>query len=1096
MIRLATCAFLSALAFLPLSLAGQTTTTGSISGTLSDESGAVVPNVPVDLLSNSSGAKQAGVTNSSGTFQFGLLPPGSYTLNVSAPGFNKVTQPISVELGQITSTSLRMAISGSKQTVNVSSEAPILQTENGNVSTTISQQQIKQVPNPGNDMTFVLNITPGAVTNGTTRTLFGLPNSSSLYTINGMDSNDPYYNGNTSGATNLLLGGSEVMEASVAGNAYSGQFGGLAGAQVNYVTRSGGNEFHGFATYYWTGRAMNANSWFNNAQGVSRPFTNANQWAAGGGGPVKKDKLFFYVNTEGLRVILPTSSLVLAPSQAFQQATLANLQNRGLSASVPFYQRMFNLYNGAPGISTARPGNSSDALGCNGFAGPGGLGTTAPCTLNFQSTVVNFAKEWNLATRADYNISSNDRFFIRFATDHGLQPTLTDPINPIFNAVSSQPSYTGQINESHTFGARGVNNLILSGGWYGAAFGPADLAASLAAFPTQMNFADGSFSTLGGGNGTYPVFRNVSMAQAQDDVVFYLGKHNIKSGVKWRGNRVNDGYFTRGTNGTLTPQTLGAFFNGGTDPDSAAQTTYTQNFSTTANHQMDYWQIGGYVEDEWRAAPNLTLTASLRIDHASIPICKDGCFSRPMQPFLLLEHEASVPYNQALLLGTKQSLPGLQNLQWQPRAGFAWQPLGSQSGLVVRGGAGIFFDAFPAVILDLLSLTPPGFNNFTVSGDNLAPTQSSNLFTDASVLNSNFLDGLNSGKTAGQIRASLPAALQPYYKAPGISSSDAEVKVYQVYKWNLEVQKSIGRDSNISVNYVGNHGIHKPFPNVGLNAYSSTIAGLPASVPDARFGQVYYLQSDGSSSYNGMIVSFRTRIRGNGVVSASYTWSHSLDSLSGGLTRSLTAGSDINSAVDPYNPNATYTTSANDIRHYFMTNYVYTTPFRNRLLGGWQISGTIFTHTGSPFTVIDNGVSTRLSSTYYGGTVLARYSGGGGANCSTPDQPCLLKSQFASANSVSSNLGRNVFRGPAYFDTDLAVMKEIPVPKWEAGRLNLGFQFFNLFNHPNFANPTNNFTSSTFGRITKTVGTPTSIFGAVGGDSSARIIQVKANFTF
>jgi hypothetical protein len=1078
-------------------LGAQTTTTGAVSGTLTDSSGAVIPNTPVTLASNATGSTQTGSTNSAGAFQFSLLQPGSYTLTVSAPGFNKIMQQISVELGQVTATDLKLSVSGSQQAINVTSEAPLLQTENGNVANTITQQQIRQVPNPGNDMTFVLNITPGAVTNGTTRTLFGLPNSSSLYTINGMDSNDPYYNGNSSGATNLLLGGSEVMEASVAGNAYSGQFGGLAGAQVNYVTRSGSNEYHGSATYYWTGRTMNANSWFNNAQGVARPFTNANQWAAGFGGPIKKNKLFFYGNTEGLRVILPTSSLVLAPSVPFQQATLSNLLARGLSASVPFYQQMFALYNGAPGITSAKPGNSSDPLGCNGFTGPNGLGTTLPCAVNFRSTVVNFAQEWNLATRVDYNLSDNDRFFIRFATDHGLQPTLTDPINSIFNAVSSQPSYTGQVNETHTFGTHGVNNLILSGGWYGAAFGPVNLAATLQAFPTQLTFADGSFSTLGGGNGTYPVFRNVSMAQAQDDLVFYQGKHTLKTGIKWRGNRVNDGYFTRGTHGTLTPGSLGAFFNGGTDPSSGGkQTVYSQNFSTTANHQMQYWQIGGYVEDEWHAMPNLTLTASLRIDHASIPVCTDGCFARPVQSFLQLNHDPTVPYNQALLTNQESSLPGLQNLQWQPRAGFAWQPSGSSSGFVIRGGAGIFFDAFPAVILDLLSLTPPGFNSFTVSGDNLALTQPSNLISDAGILNSNFLNGFYGGKTAAQIRASLPASLQPYYKAPGISSSDNEVKIYQVYKWNFEVQKSLGRDTTVSVNYVGNHGIHKPFPNVGLNAYSSTFGGLPTTVPDARFGQIYYLQSDGLSSYNGMITSLRTRIRGNGVVQASYTWSHSLDSLSGGLTRTLTAGSDINSAVNPYNPNATYTTSANDIRHYFMTNYVYTTPYRNPFLHGWQLSGTIFTHSGSPFTVTDNSTSSALSSTYFGGTVLARYIGGATNNCSTPSQACLLKSQFASAASVSSNLGRNVFRGPAYFDTDLAVMKQIPVPHWEAAALNVGFQFFNLFNHPNFANPTNNFSSSTFGRITSTVGTPTSIFGSVGGDSSARIIQVKANFTF
>ncbi len=1083
-------------------LLAQTTTTGAISGSVTDASGAMIPGAQLTLLNAANGASQTGRANSSGAFQFGLLQPGVYSLSANMQGFNKVTQQVTVQLGQVTSSDLKLAIAGSQQTVSVTSEAPLLQAENGNVSNTVTQAQIRQVPNPGNDMTYVLNITPGAAVNNASggRTLFGLPNSSSLYTMDGMDSNDPYYNGNSSGASNLLLGGSEVLEATVAGNAYSGEYGGLAGAQINYVTKSGSNDIHGSATYYWTGRALSANSWFNNASGTPRPFDNANQWAADIGGPIKKDKLFFYADTEGLRVILPTSALTLIPSPQFEQATLSNLTARGLTASVPFYQKMFNLYNGAPGAAGATPGsgNAGDSTGCNGFTGPAGLGISAPCALNFRSTVDNYANEWNMATRVDYNISDSDRMFVRFQTDHGIQPSFTDPINPIFNAISSQPSYQGQINETHTFGARAVNNVILSGAWYGAQFGPSNLSATLAAFPTQLTFADGSFTDLGGEDGTYPVGRNVSQAQAEDDFIFYSGNHSIKAGVKWRGNRINDGYFTRGTHGTLTAQTIGAFFNGGTDPIGNGQTTYSQNFSTAAEHQMQYWQLGTYVEDEWHARPNLTLTLALRFDHPSNPDCTDGCFTQLVTPFPLLDHDASVPYNQTLLTGKSNAMPSLQSQEWQPRAGFAWQPKGSDKNLVIRGGAGIFFDAFPAVVLDLLSLTPPNFNPFTVSGDNLAPTQPGNVINDAATLNSTFVSGFKNGATEAQIRGGLPASLQPFFKAPGISSADGEVKIYEVYKWNFEVEKGLGRKSVVSVNYVGNHGIHKPFPNVGLNAYSSTFTGLPATAPDPRFGQVYYLQSDGNSSYNGLITSFRTQLNAGGVIQASYTWSHSLDSLSGGLTRTLTAGQDINSAVDPYHPNSTYGTSANDIRHYFMLNYVYTTPFHNHLIGGWQLSGAFFAHSGSPYTVIDNGDSSRLSSTYYGGTLIANYLGGAAnGNCSSPNQLCLARSDFAGASTGFGNLGRNTFRGPGYFDWDLSVSKDIPVPAWERARFNIGFQFFNLLNHPNFANPGNNFSSaSTFGRITSTVGSPSSIFGAVGGDSSPRLIQVKANFTF
>ena len=154
---------------------------------------------------------------------------------------------------------------------------------------------------------------------------YGLPSTSNLFTINGENDMDPYLNLNNSGATNLTLGKNDIQEATVVNNAYSGQYGQQAGAQVSYVTKSGSNQFHGNAEYWWTGRAMDANDWFNNLNGTSRPFANNNEWAASFGGPIKKDKTFFFVDTEGLRYIVPSTTPVFAPTPNFMAATLANL---------------------------------------------------------------------------------------------------------------------------------------------------------------------------------------------------------------------------------------------------------------------------------------------------------------------------------------------------------------------------------------------------------------------------------------------------------------------------------------------------------------------------------------------------------------------------------------------------------------------------------------------------------------------------------------------------------------------------------------------------------------------------------------------------
>ena len=218
----------------------------------------------------------------------------------------------------------------------------------------------------------------------------GLPGNANNFTTNGGDDNFEMGNLNTAGASNLFLGKNGTQEVTVVTNAYGGQYGGLAGAQVNIVSKSGGNSFHGNAIYYWSGSSLNANDWFNDNAGVPKPFTNANSWALSIGGPIIKNKLFFFVDNEGIAVELPTNGLTVVPSPEFEQATVANLTGLGLTNSIPFYCQnltgicpgatpisgvnqgvgMFNLYNTTPGIAKAVPGNGGDPLGCGGLVSP------------------------------------------------------------------------------------------------------------------------------------------------------------------------------------------------------------------------------------------------------------------------------------------------------------------------------------------------------------------------------------------------------------------------------------------------------------------------------------------------------------------------------------------------------------------------------------------------------------------------------------------------------------------------------------------------------------------------------------------------------
>src|SRR5580698_7352401 len=352
------------------SLMAQSLVSGDLTGTVTDPSGAVVSGASVSLKSDATGQTRNATTNGSGAYRFSLLSPGSYTITASASGFSKAQTVATITVGQATIADLKMAVSNNTQTVEVTTTAPLVQADNTDLSTNFNQTQIANQPNGGNDITYIAQTAPGVNMNtgmgyGNFQTS-GLPATSNVFTVNGENDMDPYLNLNNSGATNLTLGKNDLQEATVISNAYSGQYGQQAGAQVNYVTKSGTNQYHGNAEYWWTGRTMDANDWFNNLNGDPRPFNNNNQWAASFGGPIKKDKLFFFVDNEGIRYIVPSTQQVFSPTPQYVASTLANIAANDAPA-LPVYQQLFHFYQTAPGYS----GSTAFGPGDGGCGIPG-----------------------------------------------------------------------------------------------------------------------------------------------------------------------------------------------------------------------------------------------------------------------------------------------------------------------------------------------------------------------------------------------------------------------------------------------------------------------------------------------------------------------------------------------------------------------------------------------------------------------------------------------------------------------------------------------------------------------------------------------------
>lgn len=1081
-------------------LKAQSTISGYVTGVVTDPSKAVIGNAAVTLRNLATSFSEKTTTDSKGVFHFEYIPPGQYSLSVTDSGFKTSEQTITVTVGQSTTANVQLEVGQSSSTVIVKGESSPIQTENADVTTNISETQIRNVPNPGQDLTYIAQIAPGAVMNtshgGGNFSVFGLPGYSNMFTINGMDYLSTYGNNNKSGATNNSLGANEMQSATVVENGYSGNYGRLVGANVNFVSKSGSNQFHGNAVYDWNGSALNANDYFNNLHNTPRPFDNVNQWAASVGGPIWKNHTYFFVNNEGLRIVIPTTSSVNLPSPEYESATLANLQTVS-PGSIPFYTKIFNLYNNAPGASRAAdvlpPGkNANGAIisgdGCGAFTA---LGLGVPCALQFQAIPKNFTAEWLLSWRIDQIISSKDQTFLRIQTDHGLQASTTNVINPIFNSVSPQPEWQGQWNETHTFNSSSVNQFIAAFQWSSITGGPPDIAATLAAFPTELSFSGTSLTTLGQSQ-AYKTGRPITQYQIVDDYSHTFGRHTLKAGVDFLRDDINLKNYGSNTAGVINTS-LTNFYNG-------LATTYNISFPTSLQNPFQAYDVGFYVEDDWAATRDLKFTVALRFDRDANSSCVTNCLARLAAPFGETDHDPSIPYNVAIQTGVSQTFYSTTALSFEPRFGFAWSPFGSTR-TVVRGGIGNFADTFPQSVIANFATNPPEESTFNVTGA-ISPDLATNVFTTASTSNSTFLNGFSQGATLAQLQAA-----NPNFSPPAYFGAQKFTTVPTYLEWNLEVQRALDNNTTVSVNYVGNRGIHEAFRNPGLNAfYAAGYEGLPTAAPDARFTTVTELQTIGTSRYNGLILSAQHRFSHGFQASLNYTYSHALDDVSNNGFSAADSGTDpsIVYPQNPFDPRANFGNSDYDTRHAFNASYVWTPAFDHwagdkakLLLGGWTFSGTFFARTGLPFTVIDSATTSTLAKDNYGATVFANYLGGAQPACSVK-VTCLISTDFSSASTGFGDQARNQFRGPGFFNTDLSILKSFDLHLLgEGSSFAIGANFYNILNHPNFDNPVNDIANSQFGLINRTVSTPTGILGAgLGGDSSPRQIQLTAKLYF
>ena len=1144
-----------AIAVLSAEALGQGETTSAIVGQATDATGAVVPGATVTVTSHDTGSKRSAKTDEAGRFNFPQLKPGSYAVRIEAQGFEpQEADNVFSGLGQRQTVNFILRVARSNETVEVSSEAPIINPSNANTSTTLDATALEDLPNPGGDLTYPLQFASGALintagsgndfvggTNGYGNVEFnGLPALSNGYIVDGLETNDPLTNLNSGLSTNLVLGLNSISEVTVNTLSYSVDQGRYGASQINYVTKSGTNQFHGNLYELWNGSILNAADYFTNATpGNHKPRSNVNHFGGSLGGPILHDKLFFFFDSEWVRIALPIVTPTTVPTPAFQQYVLQQLPLGGTDSVtgstyapapqlVPFYQKMFSLYGKTSGVALAVlgcPFNSDGTLASG--ATPSGNGCANRQSISHSSD----DHEQVQTARIDYNINTNNTAWFRFQADTGVQAAYTDPINPLFNSISPQPLYSFAAGYTHVFSQNLVNYFNPAFSWYESLFAPSDFQKTLSAFPIvlQGSGANAPFTTIGGLDNTWLQGRRASRFFINDNLAWSRGSHEIRVGTNVRILRLNDYDFGEGTVPLVTYTDLPQFIYG-------VASTATKTFPTNQNEPFNFLNLDLYAQDTWKVTPKLTWTVGIRDTFNSNPLNPHDQVARLRGSFDSISHDVNQPLNAAIQthLGNLFSSTPLAILQ--PRTAIAWQ---FEPKTVLRTGFGLFSDILPGTVADLVGINPPYVRTFqggllgTVGGTAIAPGVP-NSAVDATVAAD---QRFSSGFANGQLSCASPLANAATCLPPVALSAVPNGTLHAPYfmEWSLGIEHQFGTTASMQAQYVGTRAVNQPYLTQ-VNGYQTVCQGCFAPFPymqptDPRFGAVTQFSTGANSHYNGLQLTAMKRLSHGLQGQVNYTWSHCLDTVSNGGFLQFSAGGILSPL--PGKLARDYGACDYDIRHNLTGQYVYQLPIKVRshslgyVANGWQLSGTMFWHSGVPFSVLSTPYSANGQGIVQGSGpqfanvvpgvplyehhALAGVTQPGSIQWLNPDAFVSAVDPSTGAchggdspqNCQFGNLGRNALRGPSFVWNDFYLTKWFPVT--EHMKMRLDAQFFNVFNHPDFGLPSivlagipgKPSTQTGFGALTYTTSPPTGLLGVgLGGDSSPRMIALQLRLEF
>jgi hypothetical protein len=1052
---------------------------GTILGTVTDSSGGVIGNAKVTIVNEGTSLTRTVTADPNGEYTAPSLPPGRYTVMTEMPGF-KALALSNIDLGvdQRVRIDLKLEVGAMTESVSIRAETPLVQTSSSELGTTVTDQEIEALPLNGRNFVNLTRTVPGVLRGIPGANIDGAGSlawrASASFSANGQRPRDNNYmldgvdNNETWLQTVVVFPSVDALdEFKLQTSTYSAEFGRSLGGVVNLQIKSGTNAMRGSAFEFHRDDAFDANNFFNNRAGRSKPDFQQNQFGGTFGGPIFKDRTFFFADYQGHRENQGQTFLSTVPTLAMRAGDFSELS-----------RVIYDPATGQPFPGNRIPADRIDSVARNVldqlYPEPNTAGTrqsNGQVIDNYLINPIKHRQDNQFDVKIDHNLTSANRFFTRYSYQktHRIQPATLEhgDAGATFGAGDGNVKAQGlAFNDTHTLSMNWLNEFRF--GWSSVKFlmTPIDYGknpAEAVGIPgINLNQATSAMTQLTfqnirnlGANSNQPLITNQNDFQIFDNVTWIKGRHTLKSGgsITLRSREILNadtivGVFNFNNNMTsnCAGQGPGCTVNSNTGFDVASfmlglVNSKNRNLFDANTYTEKRPEYSLYVQDDFRTTSRLTLNLGLRWDVYPPWIeinDRQSNFDETTGQFVVASDDAviaGVHVGRYLQTYSKRDVG--------PRFGFAYDVNGNGR-TVVRGGFGVFWNFTPGGTSSSKAQNPPFL-------------QSTSLTPSPTSYGTNLLlrDGLPP-----------PPGVDPNRPASGSTRSIFDINFRDAYarQWNLNVQRSLATNYMVEIAYVGSQGrqmLLKGDPNQAPPVVGVTDANVNRPyrqlAPALRtIGQV---QSTGTLDYKALLVKFQRRFANNFSFLNSYTWGKAID---------LNSDNDGNvTLTNVYDPQYNRGPADYDIKHTFSSSWVYELPWaREKAYGGWQVSGILLLRSGLPLTVT---TAQGVQSTGTGNRPNRICDG----NLPNPtidrwfDTSCFVPT--ADITGTYGDAGRGIIRGPGSFNIDASLIKNTRLGRYNT---EVRIEAFNLLNHPQFGNPNTTIGNAAVGTISTMLSNP------------------------